>query len=187
MCDDSRVITLLRHLFAITVLPFTVTVLVPLWIARGNGIVPGLGGSALAIGLQFAGAVLLAIGVALFASSLRRFAVDGKGTLAPWDPPRALVTSGPYGYVRNPMISGVVITLYAESMMLLSQDQFVWATLFLGINSIFIPWVEEQGLEVRFGDAYREYRINVPVLIPRLRPWKPRRQRTGELDQRQLR
>jgi protein-S-isoprenylcysteine O-methyltransferase Ste14 len=75
------------------------------------------------------------------------------------------------------MISGVVITLYAESMLLLSWDHFVWATLFLGFNSVLLPWVEAWGLEVRFGDAYREYRLNVPVLIPRLRRWKPRRQR----------
>jgi protein-S-isoprenylcysteine O-methyltransferase Ste14 len=165
--------TILRHLLAIAVLPFTVTVLVPVWITRGNGVTPRIGSTPLEIGLQISGVALLAAGVALFGSSLRRFATDGKGTLAPWDPPRELVVSGPYGYVRNPMISGVVITLYAESMLLLSQDQFVWATLFLGVNSIYIPWVEEQGLEVRFGDAYRQYRINVPVLIPRLRPWRP--------------
>jgi protein-S-isoprenylcysteine O-methyltransferase Ste14 len=43
--------------------------------------------------------------------------------------------------------------------------------LFASANSIWIPWVEEQGLELRFGDAYRAYRINVPAVIPRLRPW----------------
>ena len=80
--------TWLRHLLAIAVLPFTVTVLVPLWIARGNGSVIHAGASALEIGLQVAGAIPLVAGVALLASSLRKFAVDGKGTLAPWDPPR---------------------------------------------------------------------------------------------------
>ena len=168
--------TLLRHLLAIAVLPFTVMVVVPLWIARGNGTIVRAGTSPFEIALQPAGGALLACGLTLFVSSLRRFAAEGKGTLAPWDPPRELVVSGPYAYVRNPMISGVVMILYAESMLLLSQDQFVWATLFLGLNSIMIPWVEEQGLEVRFGDAYRQYRINVPVVVPRLRPWQPPRQ-----------
>ena len=127
-------------------------------------------------GLERTWAALLAIGIALFASSLRRFAVDGKGTLAPWDPPHELVISGPYRYVRNPMIAGVVITLFAEAALLRSEPQFIWATLFLGLNSVYIKVVEEQGLEVRFGDAYRQYRINVPPVIPRLRPWQPRRE-----------
>lgn len=164
---------LLRHLFAIAVLPFTVAVLVPIWIARGNATSLALGATPLAIAMQVAGLGMLAVGLTLFASSLRRFATEGKGTLAPWDAPRELVISGPYRYVRNPMISGVVITLYAEAMLLQSEQQFVWACLFLGLNSIYIPLVEEQGLEVRFGDAYRRYRINVPAVIPRLRPWDP--------------
>jgi protein-S-isoprenylcysteine O-methyltransferase Ste14 len=167
---------MLRHLIAVAVLPFTVTVLVPMWIARTGGTVLRLGDTSPAIAMQLLGLALLAIGIALFASSLRRFAVDGKGTLAPWDPPRELVISGPYRYVRNPMISGVVITLFAEAMLLRSEAQFIWACLFLGLNSIYIPWVEEQGLEIRFGDAYREYRINVPMMVPRLRPWQPRRE-----------
>ena len=171
--------TLIRHLFAIAVLPFTVAVIVPFWIARRNGTSIGAGDSTLAIGTQLLGAGLLAMGVALFVASLRRFATNGNGTLAPWDPPRELVISGPYQYVRNPMISGVVITLFAEALLLRSEAHFIWACLFLGLNSIYIPWVEEQGLEIRFGDAYREYRINVPMVVPRLRPWQPRRE-TGD-------
>ena len=168
--------TLIRHLFAIAVLPFTVAVIVPFWIARRNGTSIGAGDSTLAIGTQLLGAGLLAMGVALFVASLRRFATNGNGTLAPWDPPRELVISGPYQYVRNPMISGVVITLFAEALLLRSEAHFIWDCLFLGLNSIYIPWVEEQGLEIRFGDAYREYRINVPMVVPRLRPWQPRRE-----------
>lgn len=166
-------IMLLRHLFAIAVLPFTVAVLVPLWIARGNGTSLTLGTTPGVLAMQAGGVALLTVGLTLFASSLRRFASEGKGTLAPWDPPRELVIAGPYRYVRNPMIAGVVITLYAEAMLLQSQQQFVWATLFLGLNSMMIPLVEEPGLETRFGDAYRQYRINVPVVIPRLSPWTP--------------
>jgi protein-S-isoprenylcysteine O-methyltransferase Ste14 len=167
---------MLRHLIAAAVLPFTVTVLVPVWIAHSDGTVLRLGDTSPAIAMQLSGLALLAIGIALFASSLRRFAVDGKGTLAPWDPPHELVISGPYRYVRNPMISGVVISLFAEAVLLRSEPQFIWATLFLGLNSAYIKVVEEQGLEVRFGDAYRQYRINVPPVIPRLRPWQPRRE-----------
>lgn len=50
------------------------------------------------------GCGLLMVGGTLFVASLRRFADEGRGTLAPWDPPRRFVVRGPYRYVRNPMI-----------------------------------------------------------------------------------
>lgn len=165
--------TFLRHLFAIAVLPFTVTILVPLWIARRYGIPVALGGSAGAGALQLAGALLLAAGAFLFGASLRRFATEGKGTLAPWDPPRALVVRGPYRYVRNPMISGVVFILFGEALVLLSVRHAGWSAAFLLINLIVIPLIEEPMLEARFGEPYREYRRHVPRIVPRLRPWEP--------------
>ena len=80
--------TLIRHLLAIAALPFVVTVLVPLWLARRSGLRLTVGGSTTHAALQLTGVALLLLGLTLFATSLRRFAVDGKGTLAPWDPPR---------------------------------------------------------------------------------------------------
>ncbi len=166
--------TLLRHLLSIALLPFTVAVLVPLWIARRSGAAPALGASAGELALQLLGLVALGVGLVLFGASLRRFATEGEGTLAPWDPPRKLVVRGPYRFVRNPMISGVVFVLFAESLLLLSLPHAAWALAFLGINLAYIPLFEEPQLERRFGDPYREYCRNVPRLLPRLRPWEVR-------------
>ena len=162
---------LLRHLLAIAILPFTVVVLIPVWIAQSNAITPGLGSSAALVALQVAGAALGAVGLALFSASLRRFVSEGEGTLAPWDPPQKLVVHGPYRYVRNPMISGVVFLLFAESLMLLSRLHANWAAAFLALNLVYIPLVEERRLEQRFGDPYREYCKHVRRIVPRLRPW----------------
>jgi protein-S-isoprenylcysteine O-methyltransferase Ste14 len=163
----------LRHLVAIALLPFTVAVLIPLWLARRNG-TPLLVGSSLAqIALQAAGLALLSIGLLLFASSLRRFVTEGRGTLAPWDSPRQLVIRGPYRYVRNPMISGVVLVLFGEALVLLSRPHLQWALIFLGINAVYIPLAEEPLLAQRFGDSYQEYCRHVPRLLPRWRPWEP--------------
>ena len=79
-------VTALRHAFAIAVLPFTMAVLVPLWLARRAGLTPVPATSAGGLTVQAAGLVLLAVGLTLFVASLRRFAIDGHGTLAPWDP-----------------------------------------------------------------------------------------------------
>jgi protein-S-isoprenylcysteine O-methyltransferase Ste14 len=113
------------------------------------------------------------MGALLFGASLRRFASEGEGTLAPWDPPRRLVVRGPYRYVRNPMISGVVFVLFGESAVLMSLTHAEWALVFLAANAIYIPLLEEPMLEARFGEPYAEYRRHVPRFLPRLRPWSP--------------
>jgi protein-S-isoprenylcysteine O-methyltransferase Ste14 len=167
------VLTFLRHLLAIAILPVTVTVVVPLWIAGRYGITFALRTSAGALLLQGASLPVLMVGLVLFLSSLRRFAVEGKGTLAPWDPPQHLVVHGPYRYVRNPMISGVVFILVGEALLLRSKPHALWALVFLGINLVYIPLLEEPLLRLRFGQAYREYCKHVPRVFPRLRPWLP--------------
>ena len=78
---------------------------------------------------------------------------------------------GPYRYVRNPMISGVILALLGEALVLLSRPHLEWALIFLGINAAYILLIEEPRLAQRFGEAYREYCRHVPRLLPRWRPW----------------
>jgi len=163
---------LLRHLFAIAVLPFTVAVLVPVWLARQMTGPVGIG-SGLALQGQIVGVAVGCAGLLLFVASLRRFVLNGRGTLAPWDPPRHLVVQGPYRYVRNPMISGVCLVLVAEALILRSPSHGRWAGIFFVVNSIYIPLLEEPLLRARFGGAYLDYARHVPRLIPRARPWSP--------------
>ncbi len=165
---------LLRHVLSVAALPFMVTVVVPIWLARRNAVTVGLAASVPSMLLQLLGVGVLGIGLVLFASSLRRFATEGEGTLAPWDPPRKLVVRGPYRYVRNPMISGVILILFGEALLLLSRAHFMWALIFLAMNALWIPLFEEPQLAGRFGKEYDEYRRNVPRLFPRLRPWDPK-------------
>ena len=161
-----------RHLLAIAALPFVVAVVVPGLLARRDGIRFAPADSLPDAAVQGAGLMVLVVGLVLFVSSLQRFVVDGKGTLAPWDPPRRLVLRGPYRFVRNPMISGVVFVLVGEGLLLLSRPHLVWALTFFAINCVYIPLIEEPMLEARFGDAYAEYSRHVPRLVPRLRPWR---------------
>jgi protein-S-isoprenylcysteine O-methyltransferase Ste14 len=165
-----RAVKVLRHLLAVAVLPFTVAVIVPVSIARRAGITPALGESASDVAVQVAGVFVFLAGLVLFFASLRRFA-EGDGTLAPWDPPRRLVVRGPYRFVRNPMISGVLFVLFGEALVLRSRPHAEWAVTFLVINLVYIPLLEEPMLEARFGDGWRQYCRNVPRFLPRLRPW----------------
>lgn len=161
-----------RHALAILVLPVTVTIAIPAWIWRTSGITPGLPDSTWGWTSMLGGVPLLVGGAVLFLASLVRFDREGRGTLAPWDPPRALVTRGPYAYVRNPMISGVCCILLAEALLLRSVSHLTWATGFILFNAIFIPIIEEPGMRRRFGADYVTYTRHVPRLVPRLLPWR---------------
>ncbi|PYZ95548.1 RemK protein [Alteribacter lacisalsi] len=161
------------HAAAVLLLPFNVTVIIPslllyflpfqfVWGTEG-GLVFLVGGLGLA-------AVLF--GLLLVVLTVRQFAKRGKGTLAPWDAPRKLVVSGPYRYTRNPMISGVVCILLGESILLGSVWLAGWFALFSTINYTYFIVGEEPELEKKFGDEYREYRRNVPRLLPRRTGWR---------------
>jgi protein-S-isoprenylcysteine O-methyltransferase Ste14 len=162
---------LARHLMSIAALPLTVTVLVPWWIARQQRVSFAVGDTLIATLTQVIGVGVLLIGLTLFVASLRQFIVRGRGTLAPWDPPKHLVVEGPYRYVRNPMISGVLFIVCGEAMVLLSPAHALWALIFFLINVIYIPLSEEPGLRHRFGASYDEYCANVGRFIPRITPW----------------
>jgi protein-S-isoprenylcysteine O-methyltransferase Ste14 len=159
---------LIRQVVSILVLPFAVTVVVPLWIARRSSIVLTAPRGFFSIGMWATGLVLAIAGLSLFCWSLYLFWIEGRGTLAPWDPPRRFVVSGPYRFVRNPMITGVALLLVAEACILRSTAHAEWAGLFALVNAIYIPLVEEPMLHARFGDPYAEYTRRVRRFLPRL-------------------
>jgi protein-S-isoprenylcysteine O-methyltransferase Ste14 len=164
---------LLRQLVSVALLPFTVAVVIPSWIARAAAASFKLPHSVADVVAFAAGCLSIAVGLVLFASSFFLFWTRGRGTLAPWDPPRHFVVSGPYRYVRNPMISGVILLLAGEALLLQSRALGEWAGAFAVINLIYIPLLEEPMLEARFGDAYRAYKRNVRMFVPRISPWRP--------------
>ncbi|MHB9108658.1 MAG: methyltransferase family protein [Armatimonadota bacterium] len=111
-------------------------------------------------------------GLGLMVWTVRLFATVGKGTPAPWEPPKRLVVRGPYRYARNPMISGGQLILIAETLLFRSVPLAILSAFFFLVNALYFPLVEEKGLEARFGRAYRTYKAHVPRWIPRLRPWE---------------
>lgn len=162
-----------RHLLSIALLPFMVVVVIPRWLVRAWAVsdTRWLTGGFTAIGYAV-GAVIFLAGFALFAWCVSLFVKVGKGTLAPWDPTRRFVAVGPYRYVRNPMISGVLTMLIGESVLLGSRVIAVWAATFFVINVVYFFIFEEPDLEARFGDEYRRYKTAVPRWLPRRTPWE---------------
>lgn len=118
-------------------------------------------------------AILALPAFALAVRTMLLFLNEGEGTPAPWDPPRKFVISGPYRYMRNPMLASVILLILAQAAALSSIGLLCWAILFFALNTVYFILVEEPGLEHRFGDAYRDYKASVPRWIPRLRPYAP--------------
>ncbi|WP_307104444.1 methyltransferase family protein [Arthrobacter globiformis] len=79
--------------------PATVAGLVPWLLTRWEVPRPVPGG----VVAQVTGALLMGAGASVIANSFVRFAVEGVGTPTPFAPPKHLVVSGLYRYVRNPM------------------------------------------------------------------------------------
>lgn len=123
---------------------------------------------------QFIGAAVVVLGGALAIWCVLTFAIVGRGTPAPFDPPRHLVVRGPYRFVRNPMYIGAGFALlgataYYESLALLG-----FTGLFFLATHVFVVGYEEPTLRGLFGAEYDEYRRQVRRWWP-TRPAESRR------------
>jgi protein-S-isoprenylcysteine O-methyltransferase Ste14 len=143
-----------------------VLVLVPAQLLSPPGIVrpetigaPQVAGMAVAVG-----------GGAIALWCILSFAVVGRGTPAPFDPPRRLVVRGPYAVVRNPMYIGAVLALGGAALFYESLPLLGYTAAFFLVTHIFVVLYEEPTLRRTFGADYEAYGRQV-------RRWWPRRRR----------
>ena len=145
-------------------LPGTVTVVIP-WLIVGRNHITQLSHWTL---WSCAGLLPLAAGAATLFWCIWDFAVIGRGTLAPVDPPTQLVARGPYQYVRNPMYVGVALILLGEAVLFQSVVLLVYGAVFVAVAHGFVALYEEPTLHRQFGQSYEAY-------CRRVRRWWPRR------------
>jgi len=143
-----------RALLAFLALPGIVAIAVPAWFAASA---LRSGGSFHAVGLLPLGA-----GFLLLLWCVRDFYVAGKGTLAPWSPPRHLVTVGLYQYSRNPMYVSVATMLAGWSLSFMSRSLAIYAGIVIVAFHIRVIVAEEPWLARSFGAQWDEYRARVP-------------------------
>ncbi|HSS44007.1 MAG TPA: isoprenylcysteine carboxylmethyltransferase family protein, partial [Thermoanaerobaculia bacterium] len=104
------------------------------------------------------GLVVMGLGALLALGCITTFVQRGRGTAAPFDPPRVFVASGPYRFVRNPMYLGAWLLLAGYGLFEVSVSILSLSFVMLLAAHLFVVVVEEPGLETRFGKTYREYR-----------------------------
>ena len=113
--------------------------------------------------------LILVIGLFLMLWSILHF-IKIKGTPVPFNPPPKLVNTGPYFYVRNPMLSGVFILMFGFGILFNSISlAFIFTPLFILFNYVELKAIEEPELEKRLGKDYLEYKKNVPMFFPRFK------------------
>jgi len=121
------------------------------------------------------GVPLLGIGSVVSGSCVLRFR-KAAGTPVPINPPTELVVEGAYRWMRNPMLAGVFTGLFGVGVLLHSVGTAVICTpAYIVIHVLVLKFVEEPGLERRFGTAYSEYKREVPMFWPRFRRGVKRR------------
>jgi len=106
---------------------------------------------------QPGGFILIGLGLFGLLWCVRDFFVSGKGTLAPWAPPRTLVIVGLYRHSRNPMYVCVLLILVGWAISFVSMGLAVYA-LVVGIAfHLRVVFGEEPRLAQLFGDAWIDY------------------------------
>ena len=97
------------------------------------------------------------------------FTFKGRGTPLPLDPPKELVVTGPYRYVRNPIYVGVLVIVMGYFLWFKSIWMIVYAVVaFLGVH-LFVTFYEERTLKKKFGAAYEDYCKTVPRWFPKFK------------------
>ncbi len=112
----------------------------------------------------------LALPGAVALAGVTEFVTRGGGTPFPYDPPRRLVTSGPYAYVANPMQLGMVVTLLGWAAVVGSWTVAAGAVLCAAFAAGFAAWHEGAQLTERYGEPWPAYRRAVHSWVPRWRP-----------------
>jgi protein-S-isoprenylcysteine O-methyltransferase Ste14 len=143
-----------RALFAFLALPGVVAIAVPAWFAAGawRG-----GGRFFVVGL-----LPLFAGFSLLLWCVRDFYVAGKGTLAPWSPPRHLVTVGLYRFSRNPMYVAVALMLGGWALAFASLTIAIYAVFVIAAFQLRVVFGEEPWLARTHGAMWDEYKARVP-------------------------
>ena len=162
----SKITAVLGSALFFIVAPVTVAGVIPWLITHWEFQPPFLAVEA----TRLAGVALIIAGVPGVLDSFARFALEGLGTPAPIAPPRNLVVSGLYRYVRNPIYVAVVAVILGQALLFGDWRLFWYGALLWLFFHVWVLVIEEPTLEQTFGAEYESFRTNVPRWIPRLAP-----------------
>ena len=133
--------------------------------------------ASLSVLTTYSGGLLFLAGMVLAFSGVYYLVRRGEGTLWPFDPPHRLVVAGPYAHLQHPILLGVLLMAGGEALWVSSLTLCFYALLLVVLVNLYVVYIEEPGLEKRFGADYRAYQAAVPRWFP-----FPRRHATTPLE-----
>lgn len=142
-----------RALLAFLMLPGIVAFLVPWWLI-GSSTTGGI--------VDYFGLLPFLAGTSLLLWCVRAFYVAGRGTLAPWDPPRNLVATGVYRFSRNPMYVAVVLVLWGWAWSFRSRPVAMYALVMMLVFHLRVVLGEEPWLARTHKEEWTRYEARVP-------------------------
>jgi protein-S-isoprenylcysteine O-methyltransferase Ste14 len=116
--------------------------------------------------MRWLGLALNTAGYILAVWCVMLFIKEGRGTPLPYAYPKQLVCTGPYRFVRNPMVIGTVLFLFGNAVFLGSAGIFIYTLCVCGVMHFFVL-VEESSLSKRFGEVYDSYCRKTPRWWPK--------------------
>lgn len=124
------------------------------------------------IGYYGLGVLAIAMGLMVLLQCVRDFYVSGKGTLAPWAPPKKLVIVGLYKFTRNPMYIGVLIIIAGIALINASPFVAVYFVFFAVVFHLRVVLNEENWLASHFSEEWVEYKTEVSRWMPKITPYR---------------
>lgn len=125
-------------------------------------------GFALPVATIAFGMLLMIVGAGVAVSCIATFVVRGRGTPAPFDPPRQFVAIGPYRYVRNPMYLGGFTLLLGLALYLRSVSIVLMTIVLMCVIHLLVVLYEEPILKRKFDGPYQNYLATVRRWLPRI-------------------
>lgn len=172
-----KIPNLVRALVYATLFISFFLVFLPAQVLRWSGLEPR---QPVEIGLpQMVGIALVVLGGLLAIWCVVMFATIGKGTAAPFDPPRRLVVRGPYRFVRNPIYVGAGLALGGAALFYTSLPLFGLLVFYWIVLHALVHFYEEPTLKRTFGSEYEQYLRDV-------RRWWPRWPRRSDARRERL-
>jgi len=163
----QRTTAVLGSALFFVIAPCVVAGLIPAWITRWEFRPPFLDLEL----TRAVGVLMILAGMPGLVDSFARFALQGLGTPAPVAPPRKLVVTGLYRYVRNPMYVSVLAVVLGQGLLFGDWRLIAYAALIWLAFHTFVLAYEEPTLQRTFGAQYEAFCANVPRWIPRLTRW----------------
>jgi protein-S-isoprenylcysteine O-methyltransferase Ste14 len=156
-------LTALKTILFMLLVPGLMLGAMPVWLVQTDTALFSFGA------FRWLAVLLWAVGTAVTLWCAWAFTVRGRGTPSPTDPPKELVVSGLYQYVRNPIYLGV-LAIFMGYVLWHPSRAILLCPLLVAVSShLFVIFYEEPHLLKSFGAAYEEYCKSVPRWIPYLK------------------